>query len=307
MLNRREFYAQLQTHGKTTLSHLASLTLLQKLWLLSVLLFIAAFSVLFAVYHSALFRVVEGWKGDLLASSWKWIFLVLVTASTSVPPLIGYSTSVTLAGYVFGFLRGWGIAVLGSLIGSSLAFGIYRHLLLSSSNNNSNNLADRIKDSAHPKFIALTRALDGNSGLTLLTMMRFCPFPFALSNAALATVPSITFPRFLFATTVGCARLSVHAFVGSKLASLAEDPNQDRTAKIVNWLGIVVGLALGIGSGIVVYRRTKQIADRLEAARAHEQQQEGREELLGSRSSHHDVDDDYFDDVRSTEDESLLR
>lgn len=284
----RDFPRIVTLHAGTALHHANSLSVSQKLYTVTFFLIIIAFTTIFITYHTAIFNLIEAWKSDLVESRWKWLILVGITAATSFPPLIGYSTSVTLAGYVFGFLYGWLIAVLGSLVGAATTFFIYRHFL--------SGYAKRMS-AQNQTFMALTKALEGAEGLTLLTMMRFCPFPFSLSNAALSTIPSVTFPRFTFATAIGTLRLTVHAFVGSRLAHLAQDG--DTKSLIVNWIGIIVGLTFGISTGYIVYKRTRLIANTLN--QEHEQEN-GRH---GSR--HGDEEDASWSDDANDEANALLR
>lgn len=264
--NRRNLPRLLRKHAKTGFTHLQALTIAQRIYGLVFSAVLVAFTVLFIVFHRPIFEVIETWKADLVASRWKWLILVGITAAASFPPLIGYASSVTLAGYVFGFWAGWGIAILGSLVGAGATFVVYRSFL--------SGYASRMSAHNH-NFMALTKALDGREGFTLLVMIRFCPFPFSLSNAALSTIPSITFARFILATFLATLRLTVHAFVGSRLASLAEDPNANRNSKIVNWVSIVFGILFGIATGIIVYKRTKTIAQRLADERAVEEGRTG--------------------------------
>lgn len=51
-----------------------------------------------------------------------WLLLLALTTLTAFPPLIGYSTCQTIAGFAFGVWHGWFIAVGGCLIGSVLSF-----------------------------------------------------------------------------------------------------------------------------------------------------------------------------------------
>ena len=264
--NNRNIAALVRIHAKCGWNAIRNLSIVQKLYGIVFTFVLFAFTFLFIIYHKAIFTTIEAWKSDLLDSNWKWIILVGITAATSFPPLIGYASSVTLAGYVFGFWRGWAIAILGSLVGAGFTFIVYRRFLSGYAKRMSANNAN---------FMALTKALENKEGMTLLIMIRFCPFPFSLSNAALSTIPSITFARFIFATFLATLRLTVHAFVGSRLASLAEDPNSDKSSRIVNIVSIVLGIVLGILTGYVVYRRTKVIANRLAAEREAEERQAG--------------------------------
>lgn len=294
--SRHEIQRLIQTHAKVALQYANSLSTIQRIYALVFLAFVLVFTFLFIFYHSVIFSIIEAWKSDLVDSNWKWLILVGVIAATSFPPLIGYSSSITLTGYVFGFTKGWGIAVLGSVVGATIAFVIYRQFL--------SNYAKRMS-SSNQHFMALTAALDGKEGLTLLTMIRFCPFPFSLANAALSTIPSITYPRFMFATTVSTLRLMIYAFVGSRLAGLAEDPETDKKSKIVNWVGITGGLFLGILTGVIVYRRTKVIANRLAAERDAAEGGQRRTEFVDDVFSEDDFDVDLED--ASRERNSLLK
>lgn len=41
---------------------------------------------------------------------------------TSMPPLFGYGTCITLCGFAFGFWHGWLLAVAGCLLGGATSF-----------------------------------------------------------------------------------------------------------------------------------------------------------------------------------------
>ena len=278
---RKDVLRIIHTHSQSAFKAVNSLSVLQKVYAIVFGLVLVAFTALFIIFHTQIFNAVEAWKSDLIDSNWKWLILVGITAATSFPPLIGYASSCTLAGYVFGFWKGWAITILGSLLGAGITFIVYRSFLSA--------YAKRMSSSNH-NFMALTKALDGREGLTLLIMIRFCPFPFSLSNAALSTIPSITFGRFIFATFVATLRLTVHTFVGSRLASLAEDPDSDQKSRVVNIVSIVLGIVLGILTGYFVYRRTKTIANRLADERASEEGRAARSERTAF------MDDDEFSD-----------
>ncbi|ORY87900.1 hypothetical protein BCR37DRAFT_385158 [Protomyces lactucae-debilis] len=244
---------RLKSTARRTLKQLSSLSLGQKLYGACFISLAVALTVLFAVCHRAIFKALEPLKADMRQSRWAWLALVGATTATSFPPLIGYSTSITLAGYVYGFSLGWSIGALGSVIGAAVTFAVYRGFLTG--------YASRMTESNH-HFRALTQALDGSSGMTLLIMIRYCPFPFSLSNAALSTIPSISYGKFMAATVIALPRIWIHAFIGSRLASLADVDGKDKQSALFNWLSIVLGLALGIATSYLVYRRTMAIAAR---------------------------------------------
>jgi uncharacterized membrane protein YdjX (TVP38/TMEM64 family) len=231
----------------------AQLSLGQKLYAACFISLAVGLTVLFGLYHRAIFKALEPLKADMRRSHWAWLGLAGATAATSFPPLIGYSTSITLAGYVYGFGVGWSIGALGSVIGAAITFVVYRRFLTA--------YAERMTES-NTHFRALTAALDGSSGMTLLVMIRYCPFPFSLSNAALSTIPSISYSKFMTATVIALPRIWIHAFIGSRLASLSDDDGKDSQSALFNWISIALGLALGIATSYLVYSRTMAIAAR---------------------------------------------
>lgn len=63
-------------------------------------------AILFFVYNKRIFDWLEP-----IAERWRnlrggWLILWLMTFATAFPPLIGYSTCVTIAGFVYGFPNG---------------------------------------------------------------------------------------------------------------------------------------------------------------------------------------------------------
>ena len=241
----------IQTRLRGWYNHVESLSWAQKIYAGIFLTLAIVLTGLLGVYHKQLVEVIEPLKHSLNQSSWKWIYLATAVGLCSIPPLVGFATSITLTGYIFGVRFGFLVALVGSTVGAATAFTIYRWFL--------QDYAGKLI-SRNTHFRALTDALAGSPGLKLLVMIRFCPFPFSLSNAALSTIPSVSFSKFIFATVSASPRLLLHVFVGSRLASLAEEPGQDSGSFWANIVGIVGGIVLGIVTGLLIYRRTKAIA-----------------------------------------------
>ena len=82
------------------------LTPLQRLLTGIALVIAFVIGVLFLVYNERIFAWLEP-----IAEKWKklnggWLILWAMTFITAFPPVIGYSTCVTLAGFVYGFPNG---------------------------------------------------------------------------------------------------------------------------------------------------------------------------------------------------------
>ncbi|KAI1469936.1 uncharacterized protein F4812DRAFT_420926, partial [Daldinia caldariorum] len=224
-----------------------SMTIPQRVVAVSVLLLLNVLLVLFLVYSHRIFAalapVAEGWR----ALPGGWLIVFLMTCATAFPPMIGYSTCVTIAGFVYDFPGGWPIVAGATVVGSTAAFVAsrtvfsgYVHSLVG----------------ADKRFVALGQVLR-RDGLLVLAAIRFCPLPFSLSNGFLATVPSISPWRFALATALASPKLLVHVFVGSRLALLARSGDRMTPAdKAVNYLSMALGGVAGLTLSLLIYRRT---------------------------------------------------
>ncbi|KAI8315939.1 Golgi apparatus membrane protein tvp38 [Colletotrichum sp. SAR11_59] len=78
-----------------------------------------------------------------------------------------------------------------------------------------------------------------------------------LSNGFLSTIPSIKPWAFAVSTALASPKLLVHVFIGSRLALLAEK-GDDMSAggKAINYISMILGGAVGLVVGYVIYNRT---------------------------------------------------
>ncbi|OTA64562.1 hypothetical protein K449DRAFT_327505 [Hypoxylon sp. EC38] len=237
-----------------TLQLFFSLTPIQRVLAVLALLIVNVLLVVFLVYSHRIFAalspVAAGWR----ALPGGWIIVFLMTCASGFPPMIGYSTCVTIAGFVYGFPGGWFIVASATVLGSLAAFVASRTVL----SGYVHNLVG-----ADKRFVALGQVLR-RDGLFVLAAIRFCPLPFSLSNGFLATIPSITPLRFALATAMATPKLLVHVFIGSRLALLAETGDKMSVGdKVVNYMSMLLGSVLGIALSFFIYRRTMARAKEL--------------------------------------------
>jgi len=95
------------------------LSLLQLVLLAAAALVSFVLSILFLVYNERIF----GWLAPI-AQKWRdlpagWLILFVATFAVSFPPLIGYSSCVTLAGFVYGFPTGFVLSALCLILANS--------------------------------------------------------------------------------------------------------------------------------------------------------------------------------------------
>jgi uncharacterized membrane protein YdjX (TVP38/TMEM64 family) len=213
-------------------------------------LVVLALAIVFLIFSHRIFAalrpVAEGWR----ALPGGWVLLFLLSAATAFPPVIGYSTTVTMAGFIFGFPAGWPIAAGATVAGSTAAFFASRTIFSA--------YVQRLVGEDR-RFVALGQVLR-RDGLPVLAAIRFCPLPFSLSNGFLATIPSISPASFALATAISTPKLLIHVFIGDRLAQLAESDDMPWSTRVVNYLGILLGSIIGISVGWFVYQRTMRRA-----------------------------------------------
>ncbi|WPH02497.1 Hypothetical protein R9X50_00536200 [Acrodontium crateriforme] len=254
-----------------------SLTPLQRVGLVILDIVLFVILVLSIMYGERIFRALAP-----VARKWReipggWAILWALTFGVSFPPMIGYSTCVTMAGFVFG-MKGWFIVSTATIIGSTCAFLASRTVLKSYVGRMTAN---------NTKFAALSLVLK-HDGIKLLMMIRLCPLPYSLSNGAISTIPTVTWQNFMLATAAVTPKLLLHIFIGTQMANIGEHGDRmDAKTKAVSYISIVVGGIAGIATGYFIYSRTKARAAQLEA-------EEVEAATSGRRTS--DVANEYIDD-----------
>lgn len=236
-----------------------NLSLLQKVLAVAGIIIFDTLLVLFLVYSESIFGklqpVAEKWK----STTGGWIILWVITFFTAFPPMIGYSTCGTTAGFVYGVWEGWLILATATIAGSTCSLIVSRTILKS--------YVERMV--AHDKrFAALTLTLK-QDGLKLLCMIRLCPLPYSISNGAMSTFPTVQPAMYAAATAIITPKLLIHTFIGSRLAIIAKSGEQmSAGTKAINYASIAFGGILGVGVGYYIYQKTMARARELEAEEA---------------------------------------
>lgn len=224
-----------------------SLPLIQRLAVLVALAVAFALGIVFLIYSHKIFSALGPFAKTWRETPGGWLLIWFATIGTGFPPVIGYSTCVTVAGFVYGFPAGWPIAASATVVGSTAAFMASRGVL----KGYVHRLVGQDK-----RFIALGQVLR-RDGIGVLAMIRLCPLPYSLSNGFLATVGSISPVRFAAATAVTTPKLLVHVFIGSRLALLAESGDKmTGFDKFINYASMFIGGAVGFTVGLLIYKRT---------------------------------------------------
>ncbi|KAJ4346265.1 Tlg2-vesicle protein [Ascochyta clinopodiicola] len=245
-------------------------------------------SILFLVYNEKIFGALlpyaKKWR-DVTAG---WLVLWALIFIVSFPPLIGYSSLLTIAGFVYGFPNGWFIAASATVAGSTASFLLSRTLLRT--------MVTRLIAN-DKRFAALALTLK-HDGLKLLVMIRMCPLPYSLSNGAVATFPTVHPASYALATAIVSPKLMLHIFIGSQLEKIAESGGKmDARTKAISYLSIAIGAVAGVATGWFMYKKTKERAAELE-----EEERQG-----VRRASLEGLENEYADDPSALEAAEHLR
>ncbi|KAG9248845.1 Golgi apparatus membrane protein tvp38 [Calycina marina] len=244
--------AVIQRRIRSTFSKLSPL---QRILVLAAGVAFAVFGILFLIYNEKIFGALAP-----AAKRWRdirggWMIIWSLTFISAFPPLIGYSTTITISGFVYGFPHGWFIVASATVAGSLASFLASRTIL-------SKYVHRLVGQDKRFEALALTLKHDG---LKILCMIRFCPLPYSLSNAAMSTFPTVHPLSFALATLISSPKLLIHVFIGSRMAAIGErGENMDASTKAINWASIIIGGTLGVAVGYIIYQRTMARAAELE-------------------------------------------
>jgi len=215
--------------------------------------------ILFLVFNEKIFGWLEPYAERWKHTTGGWTILWAVTFTTAFPPLIGYSTCATIAGFVYGVWEGWLILATATVAGSTCSFVLSRTVL--------RKWVERLIAN-DKRFAAFTLILK-HDGIKLLCMIRLCPLPYSLSNGAMSTFPTVHPSSYALATAIVTPKLFIPAFIGSRLAVIARTSEkmtlQDR---VVNYSSIAIGAVVGAFTGWYIYQKTMARAKELEAEEA---------------------------------------
>ncbi|KAK9241063.1 hypothetical protein V1525DRAFT_369032 [Lipomyces kononenkoae] len=239
-------------------AYVGTIPVRQKIFGGVLLAILGTLAILLLIFHRRIFGVIipicERWS-DMRGGV---PLLFLLISAASFPPMVGYTTTVTIAGMIYGIWKGWIIAAITTVIASYGCFVACRAFF-----------TDFARELAmnNENFEALAFTLE-NDGLKLLWMIRMSPLPFSFSNAALSTIHTITPRNFFIATLLATPKLFIPVFIGSRLRYLG-DQDADIGSKIANVFGIAFGASVAAVAGWVIYNRVTKRAGYLRSHLAH--------------------------------------
>ncbi|CAM5108842.1 unnamed protein product [Natator depressus] len=148
----------------------------------------------------------------------------------------GYIVLNVAAGYLYGFVLGMGLMVLGVLIGTFIAHVVCKKLL-------ARWVLARIQGSE--KLSAVIRVVEGGSGLKVVALARLTPIPFGLQNAVFS-ITDLSLPNYLMASSVGLLPTQLlNSYLGTTLRTMEDViAEQSVSGYFIFTLQIVISIGL---------------------------------------------------------------
>ncbi|CAD7688374.1 unnamed protein product [Nyctereutes procyonoides] len=148
----------------------------------------------------------------------------------------GYVVLNVAAGYLYGFVLGMGLMVVGVLIGTFIAHVVCRRLLAAW-------VAARIQSS--DRLSAVVRVVEGGSGLKVVALARLTPIPFGLQNAVFS-ITDLSLPNYLMASSVGLLPTQLlNSYLGTTLRTMEDViAEQSVSGYFVFCLQIIISIGL---------------------------------------------------------------
>ncbi|XP_068942776.1 transmembrane protein 64 isoform X1 [Petaurus breviceps papuanus] len=148
----------------------------------------------------------------------------------------GYIVLNVAAGYLYGFVLGMGLMVVGVLIGTFIAHVVCKKLL-------AHWVASKIEGSE--KLSAVIRVVEGGSGLKVVALARLTPIPFGLQNAVFS-ITDLSLPNYLMASSVGLLPTQLlNSYLGTTLRTMEDViAEQSFSGYFVFCLQIVISIGL---------------------------------------------------------------
>ncbi|NWH73256.1 TMM64 protein, partial [Piaya cayana] len=125
----------------------------------------------------------------------------------------GYILLNVAAGYLYGFVLGMGLMVLGVLAGTSVAHVACKRLLARWA---------RARIQGSDALSAIVRVVEGGGGLKVVALARLTPIPFGLQNAVFA-ITDLSLPNYLMASSVGLLPTQLlNSYLGTTLRTMED-------------------------------------------------------------------------------------
>lgn len=242
--------------------HFNSLPTWQKVLVVLFGLCVCVLGLLMLIFHKKVLAKLLEMSEDLHDRKSTNFILIVLLFFVGFPPMIGYSFLSTATGLIYGVsFHGFIVLAIGSVTGSVASFYVFKNLLHS-----------RAEQLVHmnKRFEALASILQEDNSYWMLALLRLCPFPYSLTNGAIAGIYGISVKNFTIANIITTPKLLIYLFIGSRVKSLAE--SESAGSKIFDIVSILVTLLIFTLTAWLLYFKTKQRYQELKSQGVAQQQ-----------------------------------
>ncbi|XP_066571493.1 transmembrane protein 64 isoform X2 [Amia ocellicauda] len=175
------------------------------------------------------------WVESLDTLAGALLFIVGLIA-VSFPCGWGYILLNVAAGYLYGFVLGMGLVMVGVLIGTFIAHVVCKRLL-------TRWVLAKIESSE--QLSAVIRVVEGGSGLKVVALARLTPIPFGLQNAVFS-ITDVSLPNYLVASSVGLLPTQLlNSYLGTTLRTMEDViAEQSVSGYLIFSLQIIISIGL---------------------------------------------------------------
>lgn len=164
------------------------------------------------------------------------MLFIVALITVSFPCGWGYIVLNVAAGYLYGFVLGMGLVMVGVLIGTFVAHLVCKRLLTDWVRNKVGN---------SEQLSAVIRVVEGGSGLKVVALARLTPIPFGLQNAVFS-ITDVSLPNYLVASSVGLLPTQLlNSYLGTTLRTMEDViAEQSISGYFVFSLQIIISIGL---------------------------------------------------------------
>ncbi|XP_064835541.1 transmembrane protein 64-like [Oncorhynchus masou masou] len=164
------------------------------------------------------------------------LLFIVALITVSFPFGWGYIVLNVAAGYLYGFVLGMGLVMVGVLIGTFVAHLVCKRLL-------TDWVVNKVGNSE--QLSAVIRVVEGGSGLKVVALARLTPIPFGLQNAVFS-ITDVSLPNYLVASSVGLLPTQLlNSYLGTTLRTMEDViAEQSISGYLVFSLQIIISIGL---------------------------------------------------------------
>lgn len=203
--------------------------------------------IMFLIFHKTILNSLVETSNNLREKTSTQFVLGLLIFTVAFPPLIGFSFLSTSTGLIYGVsLHGWLLLSISSVTGCIASFYVFQNILKSR--------AQRLVHS-NKRFEAFASILQENNSYLILALFRLCPFPYSLTNGAIAGVYGVSLRNFAIANFITTPKMFIYLFIGSRIKNLGETKSTGE--KMLDLFSILFTLTVLFFTAWLLYFKTQ--------------------------------------------------